>query len=190
MNYKILLASASPRRSYLLDMLDVTFRVASSNVEEIIPPDMSGNEAPAYLAKLKGEACMHLLESDEILLAADTVVIHRNKILGKPASHYEARNILMQLSDEIHQVITGVYLSDGVKTISSSVATTVQVDRLSEDEIMYYIENYEVLDKAGAYGIQDWIGWAKIKSITGSYSNIMGLPTNKVYQLLSNFSKA
>ena len=183
----ILLASGSPRRSYLLTQLDLDFRVIVSNVEEVVPEGMPASDVPEYLAQLKGKSCVARLEENEILLAADTIVIHEDEILGKPVDQLEAKRILNRLSGGRHSVITGVYLTNLTKSTSFSVKTDVGLDQLSEAEIEYYVQKYQPLDKAGSYGIQEWIGWAKINRIEGSYSNIMGLPTREVFQALSNF---
>jgi len=189
MNQKILLASGSPRRSFLLDQMDITFRVFSSDVEEVIPDGMGYADVPSYLAALKGRASLSERRSDEILLAADTVVIYKNAVLGKPRDAQDAYMILKKLSGDVHDVITGVYLNDGKSEKTFSDTTKVEMSELSDDEIDYYTKTYKPSDKAGAYGIQEWIGWAKIKAIHGSYSNIMGLPTHLVYEELRTLAK-
>ncbi len=187
MKHPILLASGSPRRAYLLEQLDIKFRIVVSDVEEIIPDNMQNRDVPEYLARLKGSPCLEQLQPGEILLAADTVVVFENTIIGKPQGKDEAAEILKQLSGNKHTVISGVFLSNKDKSLSFSVRTEVVFDVLKNEEIDYYINTYKTLDKAGAYGIQDWIGWSKIKRISGSYSNIMGLPTREVYQALADF---
>ena len=183
----ILLASGSPRRSFLMDQMDITFRVIRPDVEEIIPKGMDNLQAAEYLAALKGKACLNYLQSDEVLLAADTVVLMEDDIIGKPNSREQAIELLDKLSGDVHDVITGVYIANAERSISFSVTTRVEFDELSNAEIQYYIERYQPMDKAGAYGIQEWIGWCKIRRIEGSYSNIMGLPSRAVYQALMEF---
>ena len=183
----ILLASGSPRRSYLLSEMDVSFRTISPDVEEIIPDGMDKHQAAEYLAQLKGETCLPHLRDNELLLAADTVVIMGNEIIGKPQTHDDAVDLLTKLSGEIHEVISGVFIANHSKSVSFSETTVVEFDELTNPEIEYYIDRYKPMDKAGAYGIQEWIGWCKIKRIEGSYSNIMGLPTRPVYQALNGF---
>jgi septum formation protein len=185
--YKILLASGSPRRSFLLKELDLPHRIVISDVEEIVPDDMHYTQVPEYLARLKGNACLKQLKKNEILVAADTVVIHQNEILGKPKNQSDAAIILQRLSGEKHEVISGVFLTDGKTHKSFSVETGVLFDQMTSQEIDYYVKNYSPMDKAGSYGIQEWVGWAKIKRIEGSYSNIMGLPTQELYRALESY---
>ena len=183
----LLLASGSPRRAFLLEQLDLSFRVMVSHVEEIVPDNMTNATAPIYLARLKGGALLDQIKPGEILLAADTVVIHNNEVLGKPENEAQAIQILSRLGGGYHSVLTGVYISDGIKHSTFGVETIVEMDKLTEQEAAYYVKKYKPYDKAGSYGIQEWIGWAKIKQIQGSYSNIMGLPTREVYAALSRF---
>lgn len=185
--HKILLASASPRRSFLLEQMDLDFRVYSSDVDEIIPEHHPIEDVPAYLAKLKGEASAHERRANEILVAADTIVVFENEILGKPTHASGASETLQRLQGKFHQVISGVYMTNGRQEKILSVTTDVEMEAISQEEIAYYVNRYQPMDKAGSYGIQEWIGWAKVKSIKGSYSNIMGLPTREVYRALSDF---
>ena len=186
-NKKILLASGSPRRAFLLNQLDIAHRIIISDVDEIVPDEMIVGEVPVYLAELKGNACLQQLATDEILLAADTIVVYENDIIGKPANQAVARETLRRLSGTSHEVISGVFLTDGRKKAAFSVATRVTIDTMTDAEIEYYVKKYQPLDKAGSYGIQEWIGWAKIERIEGSYSNIMGLPTRELFQALKGF---
>lgn len=171
----------------LLDEMGIGFRVVVPNVEEIIPVGMGVSDAPAYLAALKGRTIVDQLQANELLLAADTVVIHNGELLGKPADVEDAKRILRRLSGNKHDVISGVFISDGRKEVNFSVQTSVHFDPLRDDEIDHYIKVFKPLDKAGSYGIQDWIGWAKINHIEGSYSNIIGLPTREVFRAIQEF---
>lgn len=187
-NKKLILASKSPRRKFLLEQGDFVFRVVTQDTDESYDDTMDITTVPEYLSTLKAKAVHDHLTDNEIIVAADTVVISPNKeILGKPKNSQYAIEILSQLSDGTHDVITGVSLLSNTKSISFSVTSTVDFDALDPSEIDYYVDNYKPFDKAGAYGIQDWIGWCKIKSIRGSYSNIMGLPMNALYKKLLTF---
>lgn len=188
--YKILLASQSPRRSQLLRESGFTnFTVRPTDSDETLPPQYPVEKAAAFLAELKAEAAREWLsDDDEIILAADTTVVLDNEIYNKPIDFEDAQRILRQLSGKMHKVITGVcLLSKNKKRVFSEVAK-VYFDELSEADIAFYITNYHPFDKAGAYAVQDWIGHCKIKRIEGSYENIMGLPTHKVYsELVKHF---
>lgn len=187
--YKILLASQSPRRSQLLRESGFTnFTVRPTDSDETLPPQYPVEKAAAFLAELKAEAAREWLsDDDEIILAADTTVVLDNEIYNKPIDYADAQRILRQLSGKMHKVITGVcLLSKNKKRIFSEVAK-VYFDELSEADIAFYITNYHPFDKAGAYAVQDWIGHCKIKRIEGSYENIMGLPTHKVYNELIKY---
>lgn len=181
-DYKIILASKSPRRKDLLEQSGFSVEVKTFDVEEVYPDDLELRLVPEYLAKLKIVPAIPLLESDDILIAADTIVLFENKILGKPKDRDQALEFILSMSGTSHEVITGVC----VKTIDAqnafSVTSKVMFSDFSQEEVEYYVDHYEPYDKAGAYGIQDWIGWTKIKSIEGSYSNIMGLPMHEVYE--------
>lgn len=182
---KIILASGSPRRKELLQMLDVEFSVADKfSVEEIYPLSTPVAEVPLFLAHLKSNACPHKILPDEILLTADTVVVLNGEILGKPADKNTAIAMLTALSGVTHTVITGVVMRTETQTISFSDAADVTFADLSADEIQYYVNKYSPYDKAGAYGVQQWLGCAAITEICGSFYNVMGLPTAKVYAAL------
>lgn len=181
---KILLASQSPRRKYILEEAGFEVEVITSSAEEILPEDVSIVAAARYLAELKMKGVSVNPSAAEVVLTADTVVIFENEILGKPQSLDEAVTYLKRLGDQEHQVISGVCLRTIKGTVSFMNTTSVSFYPLAEEEIDYYLKRDEVLDKAGAYGIQDWIGWTKIKRIEGSYSNIMGLPMAETYQAL------
>lgn len=188
MKKKIILGSGSPRRKELLAALGYIFEVRTKNTDENYPTAMSCEEVPVYLAKQKAAALLPELQEDELLICADTVVILDNQILGKPSNKKEASDMLNQLSGQTHNVITGVFIGDTCQEVVFSDITEVTFNTLTEDQINYYIENYQPFDKAGSYGIQEWIGFIGVASITGTYANVMGLPTQKVfYHLTTDF---
>lgn len=186
-NRKIILASKSPRRKFLLEQGGFQVEVKAFDVEENYPPEMDVEKVPQFLAELKIEPALQILQGNDIVLTADTVVILDGEILGKPKDKAAATSYIQRMSNRSHAVITGVCIQDKVTKQSFSVKSTVLFSAFSDAEIEYYIDNYNPYDKAGAYGIQDWIGWTKIKSIEGSYSNIMGLPMHEVYDALIGF---
>jgi len=181
---KILLASQSPRRKELLSSLGFDFEVVKIDCEEILPEHIEIGEAAAYLSELKADA-FRKLEADEVLITADTVVAIENQILGKPRDEEDAKNMLQQLSGKTHQVFTGISIKTLDKTITETDVADVEFDEISDEEIDFYIKNYKPFDKAGSYGIQEWLGMAKIKKMTGSFYTIMGLPTHLVYKILN-----
>ncbi len=184
-NYRLILASASPRRRELLAACDLDFVLAEKfECEEHYPADLATEKVAEYLSQLKSNAYPHALAEGDILLTADTVVILGNKILGKPHSETEAIEMLASLSGATHKVITGVTLRTTSRTVSFSSESLVSFRRLDEEEIRYYVEHYHPLDKAGAYGIQEWIGYTAIEGLQGSFYNVMGLPVQKVCTLL------
>lgn len=185
--YKIILASASPRRSQLLSEAGFDFEVKVSNVAEDFPPTIRINEIAPFLAAKKADASRHFITDKEIILAADSVVIANNKIFGKPTDYADACAILRTLSGRKHRVITGVCLLSSTKKVVFSSVSHVWFDTISEAEIDFYVQKYKPYDKAGAYAIQEWIGLCKISRIDGTYSNIMGLPVDLVYKELWNF---
>ena len=184
---KLILASKSPRRSQLLEQADIPFEIRTREVEEIYPPEMHPDDVPEYLAGIKAEALADTLKEDEIILAADCVVIHENVIFGKPKNYEEALRTLRLLSGKSHRVITGICLMSKEKTKTFSATSTVYVAPLSEEEIKFYIDKYQPFDKAGSYAIQEWIGLCKIEKIEGSFFNIVGLPVHLVYKELKRF---
>lgn len=187
-NHRLVLASGSPRRKELLGALDLDFEIDSKTAfEELYPEDLPVEKVPLYLAEGKSQFFHRELAEDEILITADTVVIVDGKLLGKPHSKAEARQMLRALSAKSHEVLTAVVLRSREKKIAFTDSTKVCFASLSEEEIDYYIERYSPLDKAGAYGIQEWIGFAAITSIEGSFYNVMGLPVHRIYQELKNF---
>lgn len=186
--YRIILASNSPRRKELLSGLDVDYDIiVLPNVDESYPTDLAKEEVAEYIAKKKALANQSLLENDTLLITADTVVLLNDEIFGKPKDCDEAKAMLKKLSGKTHQVVTGVCLSSKTKNISFSVVSEVRFSNLQDSEIEYYVNKYKPLDKAGAYGIQEWIGYIGIEYISGSYFNIMGLPVQRLYQELKKF---
>lgn len=181
---KILLASQSPRRKELLSSLGFDFKVVKIDCEEILPNHIEIGEAAAYLSELKAEA-FRKLENDEVLLTADTVVAIDNQILGKPKDEEDAKDMLQKLSGKMHQVYTGITIKTLDKTFTETDIANVEFDEISNDEIEYYVQKYKPFDKAGSYGIQEWLGMAKIRRMEGSFYTIMGLPTHLVYKILN-----
>ncbi|WP_210148456.1 Maf family nucleotide pyrophosphatase [Chryseobacterium scophthalmum] len=180
---KILLASQSPRRKELLSNLGFDFEVVKIDCEEILPENIKIEAAAAYLSELKANAFGNL-QNDEVLLTADTVVANENQFLGKPKNEIEAKEMLKSLSGKIHQVYTGITIKTLDKIITETDVAGVEFDEISDEEIDFYIKNYQPFDKAGGYGIQEWLGMSKIKKINGSFYTIMGLPTHLVYKIL------
>lgn len=182
---RLLLASGSPRRRELIEQLGMeVVRAHLKDVEETYPDTLSAAEVAPYLSRLKAEAYMGEIAPDEVLLTADTVVVDGDRILGKPRDEGEAHAMLRELSGHTHQVITGVTLASDKGMQTFSEVTEVEFAELTDDEISYYVEKYRPLDKAGAYGIQEWIGYIGIKGIKGDYYNVMGLPLRRVYEHL------
>lgn len=181
-----ILASGSPRRRELMAMLDVDFRVDTSRpVDEVVPDGLPAAEVPAYLSRLKAAPYLADLKADEVLITADTVVILDDKVIGKPANEEDARQILRRLAGRTHRVITGVSIGRPGRPLETfSEVTEVEFDSLTDDQINYYVERYRPLDKAGAYGIQEWIGAAAVKGIRGSFYNVMGLPIHALFRHL------
>lgn len=188
-NYRILLASNSPRRQELLRNMGVDFEVVAKNgVDESYPDTIKAKNVPEYLAKKKASAYSDLLSDGKtILITADTVVVVDKQILGKPHTEAEACSMLKQLQGNSHRVLTGVAITSRDKQVSFTVKTKVMMRNLSEEIIKHYVAKYRPLDKAGAYGIQEWIGLVGIDHIEGSYHNVMGLPTQRLFMELENF---
>lgn len=185
--YELILASKSPRRQQLLNDLGLKFSVQSMDIPEVFPDGLGMTEVPVYLAELKAEAFRSLLKEKELVITADTIVWLDGKVLNKPADYDEGFQMLRDLSGKKHQVITGVCLLSVEKKISFFVSTDVWFKELRPEEIHFYLENYRPYDKAGAYGIQEWIGYIGITRIEGSFFNVMGLPIQSLYEHLSNF---
>ncbi len=185
LKYPIILASASPRRQELLHKLEFPFNVQTVKVEEQIPDNIKPKEAALYLANLKGEA-HDFLAKHHIVITADTIVIANGKVVEKPDSTNEAIAMLTQLSGNTHEVITGVSIRANNEVHSFDVSTKVTFGSLSTAEIEHYVKSGKAYDKAGAYGIQDWIGLIGVSSIQGSYYNVMGLPVFELYRTLTH----
>ena len=183
-NYKLVLASASPRRQQLMKDAGFTFEVRLKDVEEKYPDGLALEKVPEYLSRVKAEAFRDELKPDEVLVTADTVVCIHDKILGKPTGREDAIRMLQELSGARHLVVTGVSVTTCTKQLSFSSFTNVFFKALSIEEIEYYVDTYKPFDKAGAYGIQEWIGYIGIERIEGSFYNVMGLPVQKLYETL------
>ena len=183
--YKLILASGSPRRQQFFKDLDLDFEIRVKEIEEIFPPELKAEEITNYLAELKASAFEGELKANEILMTSDTIVWHNNKALGKPKDAQDAFDILKSLSNATHDVITSVCFKTNVDSTLIYEVTQVTFNELSDEAIRYYIDNYKPFDKAGAYGIQEWIGFVGVSKIEGSYANVMGMPTDKVYEYLS-----
>ena len=189
-NHRLILASASPRRRELLASCDIDFTLAERfECEECYPADLEAERVAEYLSQLKSEAYPQALKDGDILLTADTVVIAGGEILGKPKDRADAERMLQTLSGATHKVVTGVTLRTTTQRISFSAESLVTFRLLENEEIAYYIEKYRPMDKAGAYGIQEWIGYVGIERIEGSFYNVMGLPVQRLYVELQRLIK-
>lgn len=181
--YQVILASNSPRRKELLSGLGIDFEVrVIPNIDESYPKELELKKVPCYIAKKKADA--YHVKDNELIITADTVVILHNSILEKPADRDDAIQMLQKLSSQTHEVITGVVISTSEKQIAFSVQSTVDFAELTDEEITYYVDTFQPFDKAGAYGIQEWIGYIGVKGINGSFYNVMGLPILRLYQEL------
>ena len=181
---KVILGSLSPRRQDLLARLGVKFDIQVTGIDETYPPEMSPYEVPEYLARLKSDPFNDTVEEGTVVITSDTVVIYNDRILGKPTDATDALSMILELSNKEHYVVTGVCLQFHDRKISFSNISKVIFETVSEAEARHYINEFKPLDKAGAYGIQEWIGQARIKKIDGCYYNIMGLPLNALYNKL------
>ncbi len=186
--YDIILASNSPRRRELLGGLDIPYRVCVlPDIDESYPDTLQGEEIPLYISKKKAEAYKAQLDENTLLITADTIVWLDGRVYGKPVDKADACAMLRALSGKSHTVITGVTLCTKEKEISFTASSEVSFARLTDEEINYYVDKYAPLDKAGAYGIQEWIGYVGVTGIQGSYFNVMGLPIQRLYQELKKF---
>lgn len=184
--YNLILASGSPRRQQFFKDLDLDFEIRLKEIEEIFPPELEAVEITNYLAELKAKAFDGELQANDILITSDTIVWHNNKALGKPKDKQDAFEILKLLSNATHEVITSVCFKTVSEISLINEITKVTFNELTDEAIEYYIENYKPFDKAGAYGIQEWIGFIGVSKIEGSYANVMGMPTDKVFDYLKN----
>lgn len=186
--YKIVLGSNSPRRRELLAGLDIDFEVrAIPDIDESYPTSLKAEDVPVYIARKKAETYQPTLAANELLITADTIVWTFEKIMGKPANRAEAVSMLFALSDHVHEVITGVCVTTRERKVDFSVASAVSFAKLTAQEVDYYVEKYHPYDKAGSYGIQEWIGYIGVEAINGSFYNVMGLPIQRLYQELKGF---
>lgn len=185
--FKIILASRSPRRQQLLRELGLTFEVVAEDYDETYPSGLTGEEIARYVAYEKSALFRNKLSDNEIVITADTIVWCNNKVLGKPEDREDAIAILKEISGNTHEVITGVSILTKNREITFSDSTRVTFELFSEEEILYYIDNFKPYDKAGAYGIQEWIGIIACSHIDGSYFNVVGLPVQRLYEELKKF---
>lgn len=184
-SYKIILASNSPRRKELLGGIDIPFEVrVIDGIDESYPDTLPTKDIAEYISKKKAVAYRQTMASDELVITADTIVVLGSQVMGKPHNTDEACSMLRQLSGKTHQVITGVTLTAMERQVSFSVETDVTFKVLSDEEIEYYVSHYRPFDKAGAYGIQEWIGHIGVTGMSGSYFNVMGLPVQRIYEAL------
>jgi septum formation protein len=184
---RIVLASASPRRKLLLEWAEIPFDLIPSDADELVPDGMNISEIPVFLASQKAARVRKKISPGKIILAADTIVVLDQQMMGKPSDRADAIRMLSHLSDREHQVITGVSLTGLNKEILFAETTRVRFHRLTLDAIEYYVDHYKPFDKAGAYAIQEWIGVTGIHSIEGDFYNVMGLPVSRVLQELKTF---
>ena len=186
--YKIILASNSPRRQELLAGLDIDFEIKTiPGIEESYPETLKKEEIPIYIAKQKAHAYYKFLEENTLLITADTIVLLGENIYGKPKNEREAKEMLQMLSGQTHEVITGVCLTGLTKQQTFYVSSKVKFAELQEEEIDYYVEKYKPFDKAGAYGVQEWIGYIGVEKLEGSFYNVMGLPVRVLYSYLKEW---
>lgn len=186
-NHRIILASGSPRRQQFFKELDLKFEVIIKEIEEVFPEHLQSSAITDYLAELKSKAFDGFLQPNDILITSDTLVWHNGKSLGKPKDFDDAFSMLQALSNSTHEVVTSVCIKTTEKTLVVNDSTFVTFNPLTNEMITYYLENYKPFDKAGSYGIQEWIGLVGIKSIEGSYANVVGLPTHLVFECLMQF---
>lgn len=185
--YRIVLGSASPRRNELLSGLGITFEVKAIDIEETFPQHLRGIRIPMYLAEKKADGFANQMDDNTLLITADTIVLLEDQVLGKPANRDEARKMLKKLSGQNHLVITGVCISSLHRRKTFHSVSEVRFALLKEEEIEHYIEHYEPYDKAGSYGIQEWIGYVGVEQINGSFYNVMGLPIQRLYSELKKW---
>lgn len=189
--YRVVLASNSPRRKELLGGLGIDFEVRTlQDIDESFPDTLEGKEIPLYISGKKAEAYKQTMADDEMIITADTIVYDNGKVLGKPRNREEAVLMLHELSGHAHEVITGVSIVTKKKTVQFASTSHVHFVALTDAEIAYYVDEYKPFDKAGAYGIQEWIGFVAVTRIEGSYFNVMGLPIQQLYTELKKFNKS
>lgn len=188
-NYQIILASQSPRRQELLKGLNIQFEVMLIDVDEVYPSQLVGVDIPMFLAEKKAKAYQSVMNENSMIITADTIVWHEGQVLGKPVDKADAKRMLQILSGKTHQVITGVCISTLKRRKIFHVITDVRFSKLTESEIDYYVDNFKPFDKAGAYGVQEWIGFVGVEHINGSYFNVMGLPVQRLYNELKRWKE-
>jgi len=186
--YHILLASKSPRRRELLSELRIPFSpINIGGIDECYPENLPAEDVPQFIADRKADAYTAHIKENEMVITADTLVIQGNRIFGKPKSEDEAMEMLLSLSDSVHKVVSGVCIVTFTRRVSFTATTEVKFSKLTEEEIKYYIENFRPFDKAGSYGIQEWLGCVAVEWIKGSFYNVMGLPIHRLYHELKQF---
>lgn len=185
--YRIVLGSASPRRKELLSGLGIPFEVQTIDVEETFPPHLRGIRIPMYLAEKKADGFSAQMDDSTLLITADTIVLLEEQVLGKPANREDARKMLKNLSGKNHLVITGVCISSLMRRKTFQSVSEVRFAMLKDEEIDFYLDHYEPYDKAGSYGIQEWIGYVGVEQINGSFYNVMGLPIQRLYSELKKW---
>jgi septum formation protein len=183
---KLVLGSASPRRKELLAAMGLEFRVLTADCDEYVDPDLGPEEIVLAICKQKAEAILPQLEPDETLICADTIVYLKGEVLGKPTSAQDAFSMLKKLAGQTHEVYTGVWIQGQKHQHQLVDCTQVRFQELQDEDLHYYIENFKPFDKAGSYGVQDWIGHVAVIELHGSYTNVMGLPTQRLYPFLKN----
>lgn len=185
--YNFILGSNSPRRSEILKDIGIDFKIRASNIDETIPKGIKNKNVPIFLAKEKANFLAKELNENEILITADTIVLMNDKIITKPLNKNEAKNILQKISNNKHEVITGVCITSNSNQHAFSSKTEVFFNKINDYEIEYYLEKFKPYDKAGSYGIQEWLGIISVRKIIGSYTNVVGLPSSELYQELNKF---
>lgn len=186
--YHIILASNSPRRKELLEGIDIPFEIrVLDGIDESYPDSLPTKDIAGYISKKKADAYQQMMAPDELIITADTIVVLGQEVMGKPKDAAEAHQMLQKLSGKTHQVITGVCLTTQERQVCFSVETDVTFKTLTDEEITYYVDHYQPFDKAGAYGIQEWIGHVGVTGLKGSYFNVMGLPVQRIYEALKTF---
>lgn len=186
---KWILGSGSPRRKELLAGIGVAFTIRTKDTEEVYPEELPTEEVPVYLAQLKAKALLPDLGENETVICADTVVILDGEIIGKPVDREDAIQMITRLSGKTHTVITGVFIGNRVRQVVASDRTSVTFGELTYAEICSYVDTYQPYDKAGSYGVQEWLGYVAVERLEGSYTNVMGLPTHLVYRLIHEMEK-
>ena len=185
--YNFILGSNSPRRSQILKEMGLDFKIIASNIDETIPKAIKNKNVPIYLAKEKANFLFKELNENEILITADTIVLMNDEIITKPSNKKDAKDILQKISNNKHEVITGICITSNSNQHSFSSKTEVFFNKISNSEIEYYLEKFKPYDKAGSYGIQEWLGLISVRKIIGSYTNVVGLPSSELYQELNKF---